>query len=87
MSIFHRIPAAQVAATFTHQGWFGLCPIWINLDDGENTLSERNWIPGWWLTVNEAALNFAAWCVEAMGGYVPGWPIKITGVLGQGAKP
>ena len=86
MSIFHRIPADELAAEFAHKGWLGLCPVWIC--DRDWKVTERNWIPEWWMWANLAAQDLAAWCVAAMGGIPPdGWPVRITGALGDGGKP
>lgn len=45
MSIFHRIPAADVACNFTHRGWLGFCPVWVN--ERSWAVTERNWVPEW----------------------------------------
>lgn len=84
MAVFSHLSPDVVAAEFTHKAWFGLCPVWFNVKT--NDMTERNWVPEWWLWVNVLGLEAAAWCVAALGGTpVNGWPIRITAPLpGQG---
>lgn len=80
MSIFNRVPADALVKDFTHEGWLGFCPVWINERDW--TVTERNWVPEWVMWVNLWAQDFAMWCIEAMGGEpAPGWKVHITGTL------
>ncbi len=83
MSIFHRIPKDQIAVEFKEKGWVGLCPVWISFE-GEFAhapkLSERNWVPEWWLTLNLELQDLAAQTIAALGGEpAPGFAIRITG--------
>lgn len=66
MSIFHRAKPAEVFRHFTHKGWLGLCPVWLNQRSGNVT--ERNWIPEWWMTANIAVLDtLAVWSATSSG--------------------
>lgn len=76
MAVFSHLPPDEVEAEFTHEAWFGLCPVWFNVNTTD--LTERNWVPEWWLMLNVAALDAAGWLVGAMGGTpLNGWPIRL----------
>lgn len=77
MALFSHLSPEEVAAEFTHEAWFGLCPVWFNVRTSD--LTERNWVPEWWLWLNIGALEIGAWGVAAMGGTpLNGWPIRLT---------
>lgn len=80
MSIFHRFPAAALAANFTHRGWLGFCPVYVNERDW--SVTERNWVPEWVMWANLLAQDFAMLCIHLMGGEPPpGWKVHLTGRL------
>lgn len=80
MSIFNPIPPATLSERFTHKGWVGFCPVWVNPVTSE--VSERNGCPEWVMWLNLWLQDAAAWCVAAMGGApVDGWCIVLTGRL------
>lgn len=85
MAFFSHLSPDEVVAEFTHEAWLGLCPVWLNVRTC--VLSERNWVPEWWLWFNIGALVAAGRLVEAMGGTsVNGWPIRVTRPLpGKGS--
>lgn len=79
MSIFHPIPAAVVRQEFTHAGWLGFCPVWVDARPGSNKVTERNGVPEWVMWLNLAGQDLAMWCIAAMGGEPPpGWKIRLT---------
>lgn len=83
LSIFHRIPAAEVARHFTHRGWLGFCPVWVN--ERSWAVTERNWVPEWVMWLNLLAQDCALFCIDAMGGVPPdGWKVRLTGRLDGG---
>lgn len=80
MSIFNPIPPAMLARNFTHKGWLGFCPVWVNTNTWDVT--ERNGVPEWVMWVNLWAQDFASWCIAAMGGEpADGWCVWLTGKL------
>ena len=82
MSIIDPVPPDVLRATYTHQGWLGLCPVWFNININSNLVTERNGVPEWFLLLNLHAQSLAAQCIEAIGGEAaPGWAIRITGRL------
>ena len=53
MAIFGQIPKSELGTTFTHYGWFGMCPVYLaHLNGPCPTIAERNWVPEWWLSLN-----------------------------------
>ena len=54
MAFFSHLSPDEVVAEFTHEAWLGLCPVWLNVRT--RVLSERNWVPEWWLWFNIGAL-------------------------------
>lgn len=83
LSIFNRIPAAEVAQHFTHRGWLGFCPVWVN--ERSWAVTERNWVPEWVMWLNLLAQDCALFCIDAMGGEPPpGWKVRLTGRLDGG---
>ena len=38
---------------FTHKGWFGLCPVYLNADEGEgmDVAARKPWLE-WWFEAN-----------------------------------
>ena len=69
LSIFNSIPAAEVAQHFTHRGWLGFCPVWVN--ERSWAVTERNWVPEWVMWLNLLAQDCALFCIDAMGGVPP----------------
>lgn len=62
MPFFKRFTHKQIEEMYNKRGWFLLCPIWAREDaDGDLTVTERNWVPEWWFTVNARA--FDAWAI------------------------
>ena len=68
---------------FSHCGWFYACPVYIgNLESEGPTIAARNFVPEWWLTVNEFVLGA---CIFVLSNLDPEWepvfPIRVTGKL------
>lgn len=85
MSILQRIPDDEVFRRFTHNGWLGLCPVWLN--ERSSAVCERNWVPGWWCDLNIFAVDLVGLARDMLGCEPwDGWPILQTGRIGHGAK-
>lgn len=57
--------------------------MWLNHRSG--SVTERNWIPEWWMTANIAMLDALAVVRHALGlDPWDGWPILQTGRIGPG---
>jgi hypothetical protein len=71
--------------TFTHKGWFGLCPVYIGDINTEGPcLDPRHWSLSWLMPVSEAIFGMAFWIMTTINpDYEPMWPIRITGKLAQ----
>lgn len=69
----------QATITYTHKGWFGLCPVFVGNIDGEFfDLDPRHWIfdPLFWLSgLLFDLLFFVTFQPEAE------WPVLLTGEL------
>lgn len=66
--------------TFTHKGWFGVCPVYIaNLDSDMPALAARHpWLEPL-MTFSEVLLRAVAWtCVAMNPDSEPGWPVQVT---------
>lgn len=55
--------------TYTHKGWFGLCPVYVSEPGWENEAIEARYPWTDWL------IDLSAW---ACGN---GWPLRVTGEL------
>jgi hypothetical protein len=64
--------------TYTHKGWFGLCPIYIGGHQGEAPdITARHEMLEWLLDLSAALMDAAMFCVAAMGGEPRGYRIHI----------
>ncbi|MGS5089060.1 hypothetical protein ACVC7V_21455 [Hydrogenophaga sp. A37] len=64
--------------TYTHKGWFFLCPVYLNPGEGEgmNVAARRPWLD-WWFDVNQEIFEaLAAHSYEEQS-----FPFKVTGRL------
>lgn len=62
--------------TYTHKGWFFLCPVYMNADDGDDMdVSARHRWLDWWFDVNETMFDFIASFSEDAKPF----PFKVTG--------
>ena len=69
----------MTSVTFTHKGWFGLCPIYISEPYSEGpTLEPRIPYTGWFLDLQADIYGIFFNLVQDED---PMWPIKITGEL------
>lgn len=67
----------------THKGWFFLCPIYLNADEGEGMAVEaRYWWLEWWLSVNDWIFNVMVFVKQTIDpDYVPMFPFRVTGIV------
>lgn len=64
--------------TYTHKGWFFLCPVYLNADKGEGMEVTARW--SWlelWFDVNAAVFDVVA----TFSHYEEPFPFKVTGRL------
>ena len=64
--------------TYTHKGWYFLCPVYLNADEGEgmHVQARYAWLD-WWFDFNDAL--FEAFCTAA--GVDSAYPFRVTGRL------
>ena len=70
--------------TYTHKGWFGMCPIYLARIDSPSgpDVDERHWLLTPWMNFNEWLVG--AWIfVRSMfdPDYEPMFPMLVTGKL------
>jgi len=72
----------MIDPAFTHRGWFGVCPIYLDgLGDGP-VLAPRHWIFEPLLWISEAAFALANFWLSATDPeFEPGFPIRVTGLI------
>lgn len=65
-------------ATYTHKGWFFLCPVYMNADEGDGmaVTARHPWLD-WWFDMNAAAFDLFASASQ----YEEPFPFKVTGRL------
>jgi hypothetical protein len=66
---------------YTHKGWFFLCPIYLNANDGEGMAVEARyeWLE-WWFTVNHWIFDAMVFLIELVNPeYEPMFPFRVTG--------
>jgi hypothetical protein len=68
-------------ADFTHKGWFFMCPIYLNADDGEGMSVAARWeCLEWWFTVNAFICDCVNYLLESINPeYEPHFPFRVTG--------
>ena len=64
--------------TYTHKGWFFLCPVYLNPAQGEGmkVAARHLWLE-WWFDVNETLFDLASWFSH----HEEPFPFKVTGKL------
>lgn len=69
---------AKIKQAYTHKGWFFLCPVYLNADEGEgmNVAARWRWLD-WWFDVNDAVFDLIA---SASVDEQP-YPFRVTGRL------
>lgn len=68
---------------YTHKGWFFMCPVYLNANEGDGMRVEARhpWFE-WWFTVNQWLHEASCYLCDCMGiDYQPGFPFRITGEL------
>jgi hypothetical protein len=75
--------ATAAKVTFTHKGWFGLCPVYFaGLDSECPAVHPRHALCGPLMVLSEAIFGVVFWCCRVMRpGFEAGWPLKVTGKL------
>lgn len=84
MAVLKRYSKADLLRTFTHRGWFALCPVYLSNPEAPAGpyVAERNWIPEWWMSANEALVGgFIALISLFDPLYEPMFPFLITGPI------
>ena len=72
----------MITLTYTHKGWFGLCPVHIGgLDTEAPLLKSRHWLLEPLFVISEFIFVLVFLALELMRVENPGWPIKVTGEL------
>jgi hypothetical protein len=79
-------PAEPVnPVTFTHKGWFGLCPVYFSGIESEGPVIDprREWMNPLmgFSEILFAAYIFVRTMIDVT--YEPGWPLLVTGELDQ----
>ncbi|MEY2689720.1 MAG: hypothetical protein RL375_3919 [Pseudomonadota bacterium] len=72
----------RIQVTFTHKGWFGLCPVYFaDLDRDSPMVEPRHWAwaPLMWLSEGAFSLAFM-FASAADPHFVPKWPLQVTGL-------
>lgn len=67
--------------TYTHEGWFGMCPIYIAnpFTDEAPALEARWWWLEWWFTLNALMFQAINWAMSYANPEHDGYfPIRIT---------
>lgn len=64
--------------TYTHKGWFFLCPVYMNADQGEgmDVTARWSWLD-WWFDANSAVFDAIAYFSH----HEEPFPFKVTGRL------
>jgi hypothetical protein len=68
---------------YTHKGWFFLCPIYCNPNEGEgmHVDARYRWLD-WWFDVQMYVFNLLCVMITSINPeYEPMFPFKITGEL------
>lgn len=73
---------------YTHKGWFFMCPVYLNADDGEGMyVDARWWWLDWWFSVNNAIFAALVYIKTAINpDYEPMFPFRVTGELNPPKK-
>lgn len=69
--------------TFTHKGWFFMCPVYLNAHEGDgmNVVARRPWLE-WWFDTNEALHSGFCWLCDMLGiEYNEAYPFRVTGEI------
>lgn len=72
---------------YTHKGWFFLCPVYLNPDEGEGMAvdARRPWLD-WWFSVNELIFGLTVCIMTAINPeYEPMFPFRVTGEIDKDA--
>ena len=64
--------------TYTHKGWFFVCPVYLNPDDGDGMdVTARSPLLEWWFDLNVDIFNFTS----SFSKHDEPFPFKVTGRL------
>lgn len=68
--------------TYTHKGWFGVCPVhYANLHTEAPIVEPRHWLFDPLMWVSELVFGLVFLALDVAGRDNPGWPLKVTGSL------
>lgn len=75
----------KLKVTYTHKGWFGLCPVYLaNLDGVAPDIHARHWSMEWLFDLSEAIFRLINWIQSSVDPlHEGGWPLYVTGELDQ----
>lgn len=66
--------------TYTHKGWFFLCPVYLNASEGEGmAVTARHPCLDWWFDVNAAFFDLVA----SFSRDEEPFPFRVTGRLAE----
>lgn len=69
---------------YTHYGWLGLCPIYVNMSDPDSPgVCCRNGWPEWWLDLNSSIQGLFMFVLLQIFGTEPMFALKLTGEIQQ----
>ena len=73
----------KIQFTFTHRGWFGICPVYLGgLDTEGPVVDPRHWTLTPLMMLSEAVYWVVFRCCEAMNpAFEASFPLRITGKL------
>lgn len=78
------MPRVIHGTSYTHKGWFFMCPIYLNADDGEGmaVMARSKWLD-WWFDVQDLIFGVMVFIFSAVDSeYEPMYPFRVTGKLG-----
>ena len=69
--------------TFTHKGWFGLCPVYVGaLESDAPLVHERHWLLLPLMVLSECIFSLLFSAISVLDPeYLPAWPLRVTGRL------
>lgn len=66
--------------TYTHKGWFGVCPIYLGDIEGDCNVTARHDLLEWLMDVSEVICDVVISIKSAINpDYEPMWPMCVTG--------
>lgn len=70
--------------TYTHKGWFGVCPIYLGDIEGDCNVTARHDALGWLMDLSQFVIEFAIYVKTLINpNYEPMFPMCVTGELSE----